>query len=164
MDIEKLYSNWERIVWELCLLLYLVLSWVPWFSQVAAFAHLSWSLHTSSGVTINQALHSHKFLSSSSFSFHLHVHMKLKHVLGSFSSIFIRHFSLCLNMLQFIFSLADSIWFFFISYWFVRFISVLKHSIRFIYICAPFNRFNWQEMGLPCEFGVWCKFWWVLET
>ena len=146
-----------------CLLLSLVSSWVPWFSQVAALCTYLGAL------TLQVACPSTKlFILISSSLLHLfissHVHTKLKHVLGSYSCNFIRYFSLILVLVRFFFSFAGFVWFFFISYCFVRCISVSKQFKRFFCFLISFNRFNWQEMGLPCEFGVWCKFWWVLET
>ena len=119
-------------------------------------SHLSWSIHPSSGVSINQALHSDKFPLFSIFSFHLHVHTKLKHVLGSYSCNFIRYFSLILVLVRCFFSSAGFVWFFFISFCFIRFSSIFKQFNRCICFLTSFNWFNWQEMGL---FILQLKFW-----
>jgi len=84
----KTLPNWWLSVVRTCLLLFLVSSWVPWFSQVAA-------LHTYLGAfTLQVACSSTKFFnhisllsssSISSISVNIWTH---KHVLGSFLAFY----------------------------------------------------------------------------
>ena len=143
-----------------CLLLFLVSSWVPWFSQVEALLtylgaftlQVAW-LSTKLFILISSSL-LHLFISfPCSYEFKNMLRFLLFGVL-----------SLISYSVRFLFSFAGFNCFFFISYWFVRCFSFSKQFNRFICLLISFNLFNWQEMGLPCEFGVWCKFWWVLET
>ena len=137
-----------------CLLLFLVSSWEPWFSQVAPI-HTYLGAFTLQVACSSTKNYNHISLLSSPSSHSISVPIWIpKHVLGSFLafySVFLLKFHVLFGSYSL---LLDSIGSSSFPIDLIRCISISKQFKWFICFLTSFSRFNWQEMGLPCE--LWC--------
>ena len=135
--------EWVRI----CLLLFLVSSWVPWF--------LKWRQFTLQVVCSSTKFFNHiSLLYFPSFSFISMSIWTLKTCLRFFLAIIFGALALFHVLFGSSSSLLNIIGSssFFLA--FVRCILIVRHFNRFNWILMHFNQFNWQEMDFHMSFGV----------